>query len=98
MPKKRKLSYIKKGAIIGGIFGIIITLLYNFAFTPILNIFTYIPSFIGGILFVIQHFIFKGKLLGDPRTSILYFISLIMIIFYILVGMLIAYIIQKVKK
>ena len=99
MPRKKKgLSPIKKGAIIGGIFGIILTLLYNFAYIPILSFFTFIPSFIGGVLFAIQHFIFKGGLFGDPKSSILYFISLIIIIFYILVGMLIAYIIKKRKR
>ena len=98
MPKKKKLSYIKKGIIIGGIFGVILTLLYNFAYTPILNIFTFIPTFIGGTLFALQHFIFKGNLFGDPKSSILYFISFIIIIFYILIGILIAYLIQKRRK
>lgn len=96
MLKKRKLSYIKKGAIIGGIFGVILViLLFSFENLSILNLFTFIPSFIAMVLFAIQHFVFKGNLFGDPRSSILYFISFVIIIFYILVGMLIAYIIKK---
>lgn len=95
--RKKEISYIKKGALFGGIFGIILTLIYNFSYTPILNIFTYIPSLIGGILFTIQYFIFGDKLFGSPTDSILYFISFVIIIFYILVGMLIALIIRKYK-
>lgn len=99
MPRKKKeLSYTKKLAILGGIFGIILTLFYNLAYMPILNIFTFIPTFIGGILFTIQYFIFGTKLFENPQNSILYFISFAIIFFYILIGILIARIIQKRKK
>jgi len=98
--KEKEISYIKKGAIAGGIFGIILVILLNLLYSsgktfPILNIFTFIPSFIAMILFTIQHFIFQGKLFGNPRSSILYFISFVIIIFYVLIGTTIAYLIKK---
>ena len=93
---RKKLTPIKKGAILGGIFGIILViLLFSFVNSYILNIFTFIPSFIALILFAMQHFILKGNLFGNPENSILYFVSFIIIIFYILIGMLIAYLIKR---
>jgi len=82
-----------KGAFFGGVFGIFIIFLTAYWNPSFVTVFTFLPSLLAMIVLGISHFIFKISILH----LIIPFVYFFTFLFYVFVGLGIAYFIPQKK-